>query len=400
MMHQSRNILLCLLVACCSMGKAQQFGKKAALQPVTATGFYAIDINPQLSSFSTLDFADLRIADEQGQYQPYIIRSHVEHFFSRQSQPLPIISNTVTDSGKTVLIVENSQQQKLKEVTLVIRNAVVSRTANISGSDNRQSWFAIAENVNLESRFSDSADRYVQQFQFPLSSYRYFKIEINNGKNDALSIISAGHFTAVEGNQQAAMYVSNPACDFIQKDSNNISCINVTQSASFHTDRIVLYVKGPKFFKRAVDIQAGGMLHSFFISADTVFNFYPSSFKQRYFVIRIYNGDNPPLTVTRVATQQQHKQVVTYLEATKNYHLLLSDSLAVKPDYDLQQFADSIPADIKTLGFESIVDNNPPAAGLPSASAWKKWLWPILIAVLAVLAMFTLRLLKDVQKKQ
>jgi len=50
-----------------------------------------------------------------------------------------------------------------------------------------------------------------------------------------------------------------------------------------------------------------------------------------------------------VITEQEPKQIIVYLEKEKKYHLLMDDSLASKPVYDLQQFKDSISEDIPQL---------------------------------------------------
>ena len=138
--------------------------------------------------------------------------------------------------------------------------------------------------------------------------------------------------------------------------------------------------------------------YNYQISSDSLFKFDMPVFNDTTWLIKIYNGDNPPLTIVSVATAQEIKKIVTYLEAGKQYHILMNSATAVKPLYDLQNFSDSIPTNLPVLTFGTIEQNNNSA--VPGNTIFTKdWLWPVLIFVLAILAFFTWRLAKDIQKK-
>jgi len=378
---------------------AQQFKIRASLQSADKTGFYSIDVTPELSALTGTGFSDVRIADEQENFVPYIIRPKTSVFYQNNYDRFNIISNTQTDSGRSALIIENTKLQTVNNIALVIRNASVNRMANISGSDNGRDWFTIAESLRLENSYSDSADRYIQNIDFPLSSYRYFKMIIDNGKHDALNILEAGKYLQEEKTQTLNLYTLNPAPGFTQVDSNSTSFVSIRQLFNYHVDKINIHVKGPKFFKREIEVETRFSSQNFFISSDSVFTFYVNPLNDKNILIKIYNGDNPPLTITSVTTEQRTQQIVTYLEAGKNYHLLLKDSLVKSPSYDLQQFSDSIQQNVPSLKVLAITDNHQPVAA-KATSQWKNWLWPVMIIVLVVVGLFTLRLAKEVQKKQ
>ena len=88
--------------------------------------------------------------DEQNRPIPYIIKSAVPDLVEKKVEQLTILKNEITDSGKTLLIIENPKHERLTDIALTIRNAAVSRIADISGSDNLNTWFTIAEEVSLE----------------------------------------------------------------------------------------------------------------------------------------------------------------------------------------------------------------------------------------------------------
>ena len=400
-MHQKKNrLLICILFICC-YANAQNFTIKAKLQPVTETGFYSIHISPQLSSYTTIDYSDLRIADDKDQFVPYIITSKKPAFVSLNYKKLPVVKNELTDSGRSVLIIENEKQSKISSLALLIRNAAVNRSASISGSDDSKQWFTISENINFENQTSNDTDKYVQTINFPTSSYRFFKIIIDNRNNNPLNIIEAGSYMNIDHKEQEDI-VANPSPYFIEADSSDKNTyINVHQNAAYHIEKISLQIESPKFFERDLDIINKQGISGFKIKSNSNSGFNPTAFNDRDWNIKIYNGDNPPLKIKSITLQQQSQNIIAYLQAGKNYHLLMHDSAAIKPVYDLQQFADSIPSNppqLKIISFETIN----PASGVSKNKMIisSTWIWVLIIAVLVVLGFVTYRLTKEMSKKE
>ncbi len=396
---RKNNIIVLTLVAFCATTNAQSFSVKAKLDAVTATGFYAVNITPQLSSYVAKDFRDLRIADDKGKFVPYILRTTQPAFSAHDYIRLSIIKNELADSGRSILVIQNTDTRKISMIALMLRNAAVTRTATISGSDDMQSWFTIDEDINFQKEFITDSDKYVQTIHFPTSSYKFLKIVIDNRKNNPLNIIEAGMYIDVE-HKQSLSYLTNPASAFTQTDStDNISYVKTGQHASYHFDRIRLLIKGPHFYKRNVDVITSEGISSFELVSgkDAVFDL--PDCNDTNFIIKIYNGDNPVLTVDSVLTEQESKQAVAYLEPGKEYYLLMHDSTAVKPVYDLRQFQDSISYNIPALNIISFenINSNKPTAGETFSS---KWIWPAIIIMLIVLGFFTVRLIKEVDKKK
>src|SRR5882672_12772849 len=99
-----QSVIVVLFIS--SVLKAQHFSEKAKLDTVSKTGFYSINITPELSSYLKTDFSDLRIADENEQYQPYVISSANKFYYRNNYTALKILKNEITDSGRSILIIE------------------------------------------------------------------------------------------------------------------------------------------------------------------------------------------------------------------------------------------------------------------------------------------------------
>jgi hypothetical protein len=139
-----------ILLLSCGFASAQSFKNIAHVDSVSQSGFYAIRVTPELSSLVKTDFSDLRIADNKGNPIPYLLGTDIPMLDTGLFKPLKIQKNIVNDSGQNVLVIENSSHEKTDGFYIRMRNAAVSRTINLSGSNDGIKWYSIVENIDLE----------------------------------------------------------------------------------------------------------------------------------------------------------------------------------------------------------------------------------------------------------
>ena len=111
MRKKLHRCLLFLLALYCTDAKAQTFRNMALIDSVQQAGFYRIIITSELSSLLKIDFSDLRIADAKDNPVPYVVRSKMQEEKLDSLVELKIVENTINDSGKNILIVENGQHE-------------------------------------------------------------------------------------------------------------------------------------------------------------------------------------------------------------------------------------------------------------------------------------------------
>ena len=181
-----------LLIACnihCIM-LAQDYSHKALLNPVEQSGFYTIVATPQLSAYAKTDFADFGILNSNLKVIPYIFQKDLPSKFIRTLLPFSILKNYTTDSGKTEIIFAKNATYHgaIKEFLLSIKNTSVSRNANLSGSFDNLNWFTIAENIEISKTEQTPGDYFTTSINFNNSDYKYFKLVVDNKRNDPISI--------------------------------------------------------------------------------------------------------------------------------------------------------------------------------------------------------------------
>lgn len=374
-----------------------QYQYHAAIKPVDTSGFYAIDITPELSSYVSVSFNDIRIVNKDAREVPYFVRAKWANNFMLDYRYLKILSINSSDSNQSVVL-ENTSNDKIEEIGLLLKNAAVSRMINISGSNDNIKWFAIVENLALVNNYLPSKDEFVEEIPIPLSSYRYLRVVINNKKNDPLNILKAGYNHPSEY-KIAPEYTDNGSSFFIQRDSSdNNSYIFITHNEPYHFDKLDISVKAPKYYKRNAEVVIDGLVYSYVISSDTLIHFsFPSSKAQKYYV-RIYNGDNPPIKIVDIHSGQLKKQITAWLEKNIFYELLLGSPKAESPKYDLANFKDSISVILPIIETDKIVPY-PVAKQKSDRFDTKDLVWPAIIAALLILGLLTFRLTNEVEKK-
>ncbi|HET6254465.1 MAG TPA: hypothetical protein VFE32_10340 [Puia sp.] len=160
-----------------------------------------------------------------------------------------------------------------------------------------------------------------------------------------------------------------------EDSSNKHSYYRLRYDDAYRIDRISLMVSDPILYKRDVRVTAYVDSSGAYVDSsgtyedragntpvasvsidpyDTVFRL--PGVKARVLVIDIANGDNPPLTITRVASAQSGIYLLTYLTAISHYGYELYTGLGDygPPDYDLHYFTDSLSRHPIDIGLQQI----------------------------------------------
>lgn len=403
-------IVVLLSIGICNAITAQSFRYAAKLNPVKESRFYAVPVTPVLSAYMQVDFRDVRLWDEKEKQVPYIIRSRKRQWQPRLFQPFFITENTLDDSSRSLIVVKKNTEHPIAGLSLILRNAAVSRYASLSGSNDGKKWFIISEGILVNDSYETISDSSIQSVSFPPSSYTFFRLIIDNQKTDPLNVLSIGYYP----NSQFATvdpYQANPQPQIFQNDSSNgVSYINVAQSAAYPVSKLLLEIEGPKFFARKISLylpvtnnrkrNLPEVIFSGSISSSGKFEIPVPFFKSKDFILAIDNGDNPPLRVKAVSTWQEYHEIVAWLEAGKEYRLVTDAAAALAPNYDLSQFSDSIPAEVPQVTVQPL---QPLKAILPDDNKdgfLRKFIWLIMIGVVALLSLLTWRLTAEMRKNQ
>ena len=391
-------VLMCLALQSSSQNN---FHYSAELDAVRSEGFYQIPLTPEVISKLQAGFADIRIVNAADKQIPYLLKTDRPLFSEARFISMPIISYKKETDKQTHVVIENKTKATLSELVLIIKNADASRTISLSGSDDKKQWFVIKENIFLNNLFTTADDRFVQALAFPPSKYAFFKIIIHGENVLPVNISNVGVY---EQGLINGKFISVPAPIIFQKDSSdNYSYATLRFNEPYLIDRLELQVSGNKFFKRRIDIYSNDDLINaqkpLYISSNEPMVF-PVAVRTNQLLIKVQNDDNPPLKITAASAFQLNRYLAAWLDSGTNYRIVFGDSLALPPRYDLEFFKDSIRS-ILPLTYKKIEKNK--GSDKKSDNSFfedKKWMWLIIILVLTVLLFFTVRMVKEVNRKQ
>ena len=391
---------LCAILAFSAGAYAQQsFRYKADLQEIKQAGFYQLTLSPEVIAKCQENLADIRIIDRDKRYVPYVKRESLplvrESFIS-----FPILENDSQGDSISNLVIDNSKTELIRSLWLRLKNSAVSRTADLLGSDDKQRWFAIKEDIRLQPSSGNDGNSYFQSLSFPASNYRYFKLNIHNKKKAPLQILQAGIYASAESGQS---FQPLPSPRISRKDSSdNSTYLDLRFTQPYQVNKISFRVAQPRYFQRNVQVysikgQQKSLLTQFSISSDRGQNLVFTS-RSQHLQIQLANGDNPPLQIDSVQAWQLNQFLITYLEAGKSFQLLFGDKQAREPDYDLKFFTDSAVKQVSEIKHLGILSN-----GLYKTKPEPKkenntlFIWISIAAALVLLVFMSWRMLGEMK---
>jgi hypothetical protein len=401
--------LLCMVFAI--PVNAQYYKYEIELDPVKTTGFYSIPVSPEMSAHMQIDFSDVRIWDKKEKQVPYIIRTRKPKWQSRLFKPYSVLANTLDDSGRSVIIIQKKADSGIASLSLIIRNASVSRYASFSGSTDGKSWYIISEKILVNDSYETMADSSIQSISFPPSNYPFFRLVIGNRKSDPLNIVSIGHYADSQPGTPASSGVVNAEIQGVQTDSSNgISYLKLVQPEAYPVSQLGIRIDGPKYFSRRFSVLVSVSdkhrrnsleeLASFTVSSQKNFETAVPAFKSKTFYLAVENGDNPPLKIESVTTFQQYHEIVTWLEAGKDYKMVMEAAGTTAPHYDLLQFADSILGTVPEATLQKLQPRQATTADSTTDQFPKKYIWLIMIGMVALLSLLTWKLTTEMRKSK
>ena len=195
-------------------------------------------------------------------------------------------------------IAENKNTLNINRLWLTLKRTEVSRSVNLSGSDDLKSWFAIKEDIPLQEAGTGDRPEYNQSLDFPTSNYLYFKIQVFGKNKTPVKILQAGIYTAV---LNSPSYDAIASISFTKKDTTGKTSLFINLSQAYQLNKLHISVEGPKYFNRRIVISTVSK-EDIIRVADTVISSAGTgdillSAKSKKLQVDIYNGDDNPLNI-------------------------------------------------------------------------------------------------------
>jgi hypothetical protein len=378
----------------------------ASLDGTVATGFYKIDLTPQIIAKCKEELDDIRIFDDDGKQVPYILEQDVPAFKTEYFTEFPVIKFAREKDKQTHIILQNTSGHAFNKLLLFIKNMDASRAFSITGSDDSLHWFVIKENIFLQNTFSNDGDNSINTLSFPKSNYKYFQLTILGENMIPFNIIKAGIY---KEDILFGKYVELPKPAIMQKDSaDKKSYVQISFNEFYRINKLDIVAGGPKYFRRNFSIGEDDKnksdydnISNGYLVSDSA-NSFNINCKSNRLLLIVNNEDNLPLTIKAADAFQLNISLLTYLQGGKKYYLYFGDSTAQSPKYDLQFFKDSVQKNPANLAIRTIEKNShiSDQNKVSSSGNSKRMLWIIIAGMILILSFFTFKMITEIDKKK
>jgi hypothetical protein len=391
----------------------QTFRYEAALPPVATEGFYKIALTPHLAARVKTDFSDIRLYGPQQQEVPYLVVREQPAQTRKLFREYEMVSKTLVPGGNTTLILRNPARTKINNISLLIKNTNVRKKAQLSGSNDAQTWYGLEDGYYLHSLYNQTQTAEVNLLNFPLSDYEFYRLIINDSASAPLNILSAGYYDTFSENGK---YTPVPGLKFTQTDSSALkqTFVFFPDQAPVHADKLTFEITGPTYYRRQATLYQAHYqrikrrrkpqkvyepVAIFQLQSDKENTVLLHNFKSRDFYLVIHNQDNPPLQIRRVQFHLLNTFLVAALQKDKAYRLAFGNEELPPPVYDLTYFKEALPAGIPVIS----PANPKPIAVMEPASATvfkdKNIIWVAIVLVIALLGFMSYRMMQETAKK-
>lgn len=339
-------LLCCLIIG--NEGWAQP-AYKATLPTVRADAFYAIDLPHEVLGGARTDLADIRIKDSKGQEVAWLLQEDVRS--GHDSEFIPY-QTTITSTSRRTHVLITANGDSISSFTLKIKNADIEKESTLAGSNDGKKWFAVKDYFRLSNISSSNRTEALLDLSFPLSDYKFYKIEISDSLSAPLNIVGVGKMKDELYYEQGLLEVPLHASSIRQKGKRTE--IQLIYPCKYQIERIAFYISSPQYFCRELkmvspwDAPISTLSHRRTKPQSAPMEVYTDTLR-----MSVFNGDDQPLTIDSIKTYIRKFYLVAALKQGMSYTFTYGDENASSPQYDLS-FRHQLPTYIEHLTVENI----------------------------------------------
>jgi hypothetical protein len=382
------------------------------LKPVDKTDFYEIKIGSG-------------IIDREGHYRIYEMgKDTVEVPYIKEDQVFYSYDSRYFKNLK--IIDEGFEKDKFSYATLVLDTNLIYNSVylnvqgneffkdvTVEGSDDNKKWKTIIENEKIFSYFRGDDEHYFRnKIAFKDISYKYLRLKFDDSQS--LKVLIENAYIPIEKQYNITTGEKVPVeLKRTEDPKKKQTILEGTLPRKYLVTILNFNIKHTSpHFKRDYTVSLAsnvgtkenwvfygeGVLHSEMENSIFLNNYSTSdgSFKTDKVKITINNLDDVPLKDVTIDVFTHEEKIKLKLEAAKKYVIAYEKANDTAPQYDIEHFKNAIPFTLKEAEIGIVVTPLPkplPVVTEPLVSN-KKWIWVALIACIALIALFTLKLLK------
>lgn len=399
------TLVLLLLVSSSAAAEFSQRDWRYVKDIILPSGIQSetlVELSPDIEVFAGAanGLADLRIISSENKEIPYKLEvSQAEH--ERTSFPVSLQDKGYIPGSYNIFTADLGKEGILhNEIEFQTPAADFRRQATVETSNDASTWMQVAEQTvyafTVKERSFTTRNTSVR---YPDSTARYLRVRIADGGEGSLEITGATVFFTKE---TPAREINWPAS--ILETSSNAKGLTTNVvidlgSAGLPSYRLYFNITDANFY-REVSLEASPDRQSWdtILPHDEIYGFetpkftgkslgitYPET-TSRYLRLVIHDEDSPPLTIEWVKVLGLSRRLVFAADPQQSYKLYYGNAEAQRPSYDIERVFPYLVTDIlPEAKFSPQADNSYFEEEKPPVSERFPWLFPVVIAVAAIL---------------
>lgn len=384
-----------LLAALCAplslLGQSPQW--HTTIGPVERTGHYVIVLSPEVVGRSQAGLDDIRLQAPDSTLVPTLFRTASARLSEARTVDFTVLRNERVGLS-TVVEFEVPDGSLMDGLELGIRNAQVRKTARITGSDDRRTWYMVKDEGLALS--GDGPARSLRWLDLPLSDHRYYRIELNDSLTAPVQVLSVGHSLRM---RTEGRYVSAGQLRWDRREETGRTVLRLYGDHPMVIDRIMYSVADSTPYIRQADLYTQRSAWRTEKRRRKVRDVWREDFGSRslasyqrkvlegpgvavdtlYMVVE--NGDDQPLNFVQIDALQLERSMSVRLQVGTTYTLTTGDKLAVPAQFDIAHFRDSLPTALDTLRTGPLHTISQPTDAEEPFDLSGIWLWVAIVAV-------------------
>lgn len=319
--------------------------------------------------------------------------------------------NTTQNNGSHFFTFKIDNKTPINQIILDFKNENFDWNITLEGSQNQKEWFTILDNYRLVSFKNTSTNYEFTTLNFPDAQYAFFRLKIPTTEIPKLEKATVFQNKTVLGKSEN---VNNLIIKKETDKKEKESIIDIEMPEVVPVIELKLPVETTVDYYRKITIQALSdstvtakgteyfykTIHRSVLSSLEKDEFKFKAVRTQKLKVIIDNKDNQPLEFGDPTVKSVVYSLTARFDNVADYFLLYGSDRALRPQYDLVQFASTIPDNLPlvSLGKVTKLELKKPTIVEPIfENQW--WLWGIMIAIILLLGGFTFKMMTSEKMK-
>lgn len=403
-MKINKILIFLAFITHCSLFAQQHFKYYREVIPA-AEGWNAIELNDSIVSTLYGNIHGLRLFQTTPAdtfETPYLLQFGNEKWIEN------MVYSEILNKGYTSNSFEYLIDQKENNVTnylnIFLRNKDFDYKVKLEGSNDLKNWLTIGEDFRIADIKIDQNEFRSNALYFSPCNFRYFKVSIIGAKEIDLYKTTLKIKEKKEGKHQILTLTPNSEYNKENNTSTHYIEFDAPTALSGIEPKINYtgdYLRNATLFilRDSVKTKNGNKPNWEFVTSMQLSSLHSNYIPFSPLITKsvkweVEELDNPPLKIDSVLMKKPSVFLVSQLSTKNNYTLFYGNPNIHKPNYDIANFASSIP---DSLPFASLKNENKVIVSYKNPLITSElWLWTILVIVIVIMGYFTLKMIKKV----